>query len=98
MPYDIWADQGYLTLIDGPVISPTVVAQCVAEASAEYQIELLAYDRWRINEFTKELDAMGCIVSLQPFGQGFKDMAPAIDKLERLVAGQTICHGNNPVS
>lgn len=97
IPYDIWADQGYLTLIDGPVISPTVVAQCVAEASAEYQIELLAYDRWRINEFTKELDAMGCIVSLQPFGQGFKDMAPAVDKLERLVADKKICHGNNPI-
>lgn len=97
VPYDVWAKQGFITLIDGPVIVPGVVAQHVAEASADYEIELLAYDRWRINEFTKELDSIGAIIKMQPFGQGFKDMAPAVDKLERLVAGHKIRHGNNPV-
>ena len=97
VPYDLWAKQGFITLIDGPVIVPAVVAQHVAEAGSNYDIQLLAYDRWRINEFTKELDAIGAIIEMQSFGQGFKDMAPAVDKVERLVAGHKIRHGDNPV-
>lgn len=97
VPYDIWADKGILTLIDGPVIVPAVVAQAVAEASEEYQINMLAYDRWRIQDFQRELDAIGAQIPMTPFGQGFKDMAPAVDKLERLVAERKLRHGANPI-
>lgn len=97
IPYDLWAKQGVLTLIDGPVIIPAVVARAVAEAAEEYQIEMLAYDRWRINDFQRELDAIGANVAMTPFGQGFKDMAPAVDKLERLVADRRLRHGANPI-
>jgi phage terminase large subunit-like protein len=97
VPYDIWADQGFLTVIDGPVIVPAMVAQAVAEASERYSIQLLAYDRWRINDFQRELDAIGAQVPMTPFGQGFKDMAPAVDRLERLVAERKLRHGGNPI-
>jgi phage terminase large subunit-like protein len=97
VPYDVWAEQGFITLIDGPVIIPAVVAQAVADAADQYELQLLAYDRWRINDFTRELDTIGVSLPMQPFGQGFKDMAPAVDKLERLVAERKIRHGANPV-
>ncbi len=97
VPYDLWAEQGYLTLVDGPVIDPAVVARAVAEASADYGINLLAYDRWRIHDFQRELEAIGAQVAMTPFGQGFKDMAPAVDKLERLVAERKLRHGGNPI-
>lgn len=97
VPYDIWADQGFITLIDGPVIVPAIVARAVAEAADQYNMQQLAYDRWRINDFTRELDIIGASLPMQPFGQGFKDMAPAVDKLERLVAERKILHGGNPV-
>ena len=97
IPYDLWADQGLITLIDGPVIVPSVVAQHVAEAAERYGIQMLAYDRWRIADFQRELDAIGAQVPMAPFGQGFKDMAPAVDKLERLVAERKLRHGGNPV-
>jgi phage terminase large subunit-like protein len=96
-PYDLWAYQGYLTTIDGLVIQPAVVAQTVAEISQTYDLQLLAYDRWRINDFTRELDNIGAQISMQPFGQGFRDMLPAVDKLERLVAERKLCHGANPI-
>jgi phage terminase large subunit-like protein len=32
-----------------------------------------------------------------PFGQGFKDMSPAVDTLERNVAEKLLRHGGNPV-
>lgn len=97
VPYDLWADQGFLTLIDGPVIVPAIVARHVAEAAERYQLQMLAYDRWRINDFQRELDAIGAQIPMAPFGQGFKDMAPAVDKLERLVAERKLCHGANPI-
>lgn len=97
VPYDIWADQGFITLIDGPVIIPAIVARAVAEAADQYNMQQLAYDRWRINDFKRELDIIGASLPMQPFGQGFKDMAPAVDKLERLVAERKILHGGNPV-
>jgi phage terminase large subunit-like protein len=97
VPYDVWAEQGFITLIDGPVIIPAIVAQAVADAADQYDLQLLAYDRWRINDFTRELDTIGVSLPMQPFGQGFKDMAPAVDKLERLVAERKIRHGANPV-
>ena len=34
---------------------------------------------------------------LVPFGQGFKDMAPAVDVLERLVEERKLRHGGHPV-
>ena len=97
VPYDLWAEQGFLTLIDGPVIIPAIVARAVAEASEHYDISLMAYDRWRINDFQRELDAIGAQVPMTAFGQGFKDMAPAVDKLERLVAERKLRHGGNPI-
>ena len=56
VPYDLWADEGYLTTIPGTVINPEVVARTVAEISETYDVKLLAFDRWRINDFTRELD------------------------------------------
>tara|TARA_R110000764_G_scaffold41416_4_gene93150 strand:- start:423 stop:947 length:525 start_codon:yes stop_codon:yes gene_type:complete len=97
VPYDVWAKQGFITLIDGPVIVPAVVAQHVAEAAENFDLQLMAYDRWRINDFTRELDNIGVQLPMQPYGQGFKDMAPAVDKLERLVVDHKLKHGNNPV-
>ncbi len=97
VPYDLWADQGFLTVIDGPVIVPAMVAQAVAEASERYNIQLLAYDRWRINDFQRELDNIGAQIPMTPFGQGYKDMAPAVDKLERLVAERKLRHGGHPI-
>ena len=54
----------------------------VAEVAEEYDLQLLAYDRWRIADFKRELDNIGVQIPMQLFGQGFKDMAPAVDKLE----------------
>ena len=97
VPYDIWHEQGHLKTIDGPVIIPAMIAQEVAELSQKYKLQMLAYDRWRINDFQRELDTIGVQVPMAPYGQGFKDMAPAVDKLERLVAERKLKHGGNPI-
>lgn len=97
VPYDLWAKQGFLTLIPGATVDPSVVANAIADASTTYDLQRLAYDRWRIEDLKRELTNLGADLPLEPFGQGFKDMAPAIDKLERLVASNDLRHAGNPV-
>lgn len=97
VPYDVWARQGVLTAIPGATVDPAFVANEIAEAAALYQIEALAYDRWRIEDLRRELRAIGAEIPLVEFGQGFKDMAPAVDLVERLVAETKMRHGKNPI-
>jgi phage terminase large subunit-like protein len=45
----------------------------------------------------KEIDELGFVLPLVPFGQGFKDMAPAIDSLETILLNEQLAHGGHPV-
>jgi phage terminase large subunit-like protein len=62
-----------------------------------YDLQCVGYDRWRIEDFKTLLDQEGIALPLSPFGQGFKDMAPAVDEFERLLLGGQLKHGGNPV-
>lgn len=97
VPYDLWAQQGFITLIPGSTIDPSFVAQAVWQATQTYDLRTVAYDRWRIEDLKRELGLFGGTVPLEPFGQGYKDMSPAVDTLERNVAERLLRHGGNPV-
>lgn len=97
VPYDIWAKQGFITLIPGATIDPSFVANEIIEASMRFNIQSLAYDRWRIEDLKRELALFSENIPLVEFGQGYKDMAPAVDFLERSVADRHLRHGGQPV-
>lgn len=97
VPYDLWAKQGFLTLIPGSTIDPGFVADALANAASRYNLVSLAYDRWRIEDLRRELGLIGANLPLVPFGQGFKDFSPAVDVLERCVAEKMLRHGGHPV-
>lgn len=97
VPYDLWAREGYITLIPGSSIDPGFVAHAIFEASQTYNLQTVAYDRWRIEDLRRELALFGGAIPLEEHGQGFKDMSPAVDKLERHVAESLFRHGGNPV-
>jgi len=97
VPYDVWARQGFLTLIPGKTVDPSFIAEAMAEDAARFDIQAVAYDRWRIEDLKRELAAIGIDLPLEPFGQGFKDMSPAIDVLERMVADTKLRHSGNPL-
>ncbi len=96
-PYRLWAQQGHLLTFPGRSTDPKVVALKIAELHGRYNIRALAYDRWRIADLEREMSAIGCGVPLVEFGQGFRDMAPAVDVLERLIDEGKLCHGGHPV-
>jgi len=95
IPYDAWQRQGLITPC-GVSTDPKIVALKLAEINAETPVIGLAYDRWRINDFKRELDALGSAIPLIPHGQGYKDMGPAIDILERIIVQGRLRHGANP--
>lgn len=96
VPYDAWVRAGLLQSI-GKTTDPEVIALAIAELSSQYRIKVLAYDRWGITDLKRELDAIGCGVPLLAFGQGYKDMGPAVDTLETAIAEKRLRHGGNPV-
>jgi phage terminase large subunit-like protein len=97
MPRAVWAKEGQLLTFPGRSTDPKAVALKIAELHGKYKIRKLAFDRWRIEDIKRELDAIGCSVELVPFGQGYKDLSPAVDFLERLVEEGKLLHGGHPV-
>ena len=96
-PYALWRDQGILEAPAGKVIDKKAVAIRAAQLADRYQIESIAYDRWRIEEFQARLDEEGIDLPLVEWGQGYKDMSPAIDEFENLVIEGKLKHGGNPL-
>ena len=56
-----------------PVIQPEVIALALVEVTEEYDLQLLAYDHWRIADFKRELDNFGAQIPMQRFGQGSRN-------------------------
>lgn len=97
VPYWAWKQAGYLNTTPGQTIDPGFIAQRVIELGSLYDLRMLGYDRWRIDTFQRALADLGGEVAMAPFGQGYKDMAPAVDLVERLVADRRLRHGGHPI-
>lgn len=69
-PYDVWVRDGWLTAVEGRNIRLDFVAARIAEASTEYEIELLAYDRYAFRKLADELDALGVTIPQAEHPQG----------------------------
>jgi phage terminase large subunit-like protein len=109
-PYKLWANQGWLEAVPGRTINYGYVANRIAEIRMDYEIAAIAFDRWRIDTLVQACEGIGLDVwvegkdaelpggvRLVPFGQGFKDMAPAVDALESSIVDRTFAHPRNPV-
>src|SRR5690606_13514539 len=73
------------------------VAIWLAEYCSTRNVKRINFDRWRIDILKAELARIGANLPLEPCGQGFKDMTPALDALESELSNANIRHGNHPV-
>lgn len=100
-PYDVWVDRGVLLTTPGGSVDPDELARWLLANYGSRDIRTIAYDRWRIDEFVNALRRHGASAELlermQPFGQGVKDMSPAIDALEAELVNGRMRHGAHPV-
>jgi len=109
VPYTLWEKQGVIHTAPGRSVHYGFVARELGEILGRYKVLGLAYDRWRIDDLRRELTAIGIesfvdgkdevkegALPLIPWGQGFKDMAPAIDALETSIIERRLKHDGNP--
>jgi len=96
-PYDVWHQEGFIRTVPGASIDYEQVAQDIADALDGCDVNAAAFDRWRFDLLKAQLDKINVELPLVPFGQGFKDMGPAIDALESALLNEQVAHGGNPV-
>jgi phage terminase large subunit-like protein len=97
VPYDIWAAAGHIDLTTGASVDYEYVARWLAEYASDHEVAAVPFDRWRMDVLQKELQRIGAALPLEPFGQGYKDMAPALDVLENVLLNGKLRHGGHPV-
>ena len=96
-PYDVWAEQGFIHTTPGASIDYEAVARDLVDLLADCDVRAVAFDRWRFDLLKKEIDEIGLDLPLVPFGQGFKDMSPAIEAVESALLNEQMAHGAHPV-
>lgn len=97
VPYDVWVAQGYLRTTPGKTVDYEFVAQELAEMMENREVGLLSFDRWRFDLLKKHFTELGIDWQMAPFGQGFKDMSPALDNIESDLLNGLFAHEMNPV-
>jgi phage terminase large subunit-like protein len=82
-PYDVWARDGWLNAVAGRNIRLDFVAARIAELNSEYQIALLAYDRYAYRKLEEELDAQGVTIPQAEHPQGgIRRAKPTAEQIE----------------
>ncbi len=97
VPYDVWARLGFLRLTPGNVVDYDFILAEIDELAQRYDIREIGYDRWGATLVSQRLMEMGGAEWVVPIGQGFASMSPPMKELGKLIAGQKLAHGNNPV-
>lgn len=97
VPYDVWVREGYLRTTPGATVDYGFVAAEMAEILGLLDVQAIAFDRWRIDIFKKDAESLGLDFPLTEYGQGFKDMSPALDTLESDLLNGRLRHGMHPV-
>ena len=109
VPYLSWRDAGHLITLDGRAINKLAILREISADCERYDLQCVAYDRWRIEDLIMLANQEGIEMSIYdpehpgygiqmvPFGQGFKEMSPALDKFETMLLNAELAHDGNPV-
>ena len=95
VPYDVWAQQGFIMTTEGNVIHYGFIEKFIEEQAKLYDIREIAVDRWNATQMIQNLEDDG--FTMVPFGQGYKDMSPPSKELFKLLMEGNVIHGGNPV-
>jgi len=99
--YREWRDAGRLHTVPGNVIDYDFVVPHLREAFERYDVQSIAFDRWRMNDMRAALNRAGAphdmLDRFIEFGQGFQSMSPALEALLGDVLAKRLAHGGNPL-
>lgn len=98
VPYTAWRRAGLLFTTPGRAVSKLEVLKHLLRMGEFFNIVLMGYDRWRIEDLRQMAADNGIdLPPMKDFGQGFKDMSPAIEKFEQGLLDGSLVHPNHPV-
>lgn len=103
-PYRQWANEGFLRLTPGHTVKMDFVAKRLAWVAKIFDLQGLAYDRYRFDELEEHLDGENIDAPRVEHPQGFRRspesglyMPNSLEKLEEMVVEQRIIVLHNPV-
>ena len=102
VPYDKWAEQGFIQLTPGGSVEYEHVAKDIARIFRKHNVRKAAFDRWHFTQFKPWLIKAGFSEQQLAdrwfeFGQGTASMSPALRELESAILQKELAHGDNPV-
>jgi len=98
VPYRAWKTGGHLETTPGKAISKLAIVKKLVEISRFFDLQAVAFDRWRIEDLKSMADDNDIdLPNMTPFGQGYKDMSPAIEAFETELLNGRVIHPGNPV-
>jgi phage terminase large subunit-like protein len=97
VPYIAWRDGGYINAIDRKTIDYEFVVAELVQICAAYDVQKIAFDRWKKKDFDKDMARLGVTLpEMVEFGQGYQSMSPAIKVFETKFTEGTMRHDGNP--
>lgn len=96
VPYQQWADAGWLTLTPGETLDPSYVIKHIQELDKRYDVQSISYDDWQALTLNAELQKLG--FEMIKFVKGARTYHPCCQELERLVLERRLKHAGNPVT
>jgi phage terminase large subunit-like protein len=98
VPYVQWQAMGYLETTPGRAISKRSVLQRLSALCEFFEVVAVAYDRWRMEDLIAMANDDGVTLPhMVAFGQGYKDMSPAVEHFEELLLNGRLVHPNHPI-
>ncbi len=92
-----WIHGGHVEAIPGPIIRYSFVARKIAEIVQRFDLQVIAYDKYRIEDLKIDLAELDLDLPLEPFTQGHSPaMAPAIEFFTECLLTQRLHHNGNP--
>ena len=97
VPYDRWAADGWIDTTVGNATDRLAIAMRLADIRSRYDVQGIAFDRWRFEDLKKLLSDEGIDLPLVEFVPGFRSYAAAVDAFERAILERRMQHNGSPI-
>jgi phage terminase large subunit-like protein len=96
VPYDKWVESGHLRTIPGEVMDFHFIERDIVELADEWNFSALGIDPWKGKDLAQRLGDEHDMDVVE-VRQGFTTLSPLCNEIKRLVMGELVRHGDNPI-
>lgn len=97
LPFDKWAEEGYITITPGPVVDYDFVKRYIIDTEKEYGLNIqdIGYDPWNATQFANDMVAEG--YNMVELRQGIKTLGEPCKSFREEAYKGRLHHNFNPV-